>query len=135
MVRPREGARGRGPRGVGVMGASNKPFAEVLPHEPPPCWIGGHVDAYAFYGGVPRVTVPDNPKTAVVRACRYEPQLQRSYAEMAEHYGTVVLPARPLKPRDKAHVETAVQIAERHILAALRDQRFFSGAALNQAIT
>ena len=130
-----DGTLSQGHLFVAVLGASNKTFAEAFPNEQLPCWIAGHVHAYAFYGGVPSVTVPDNPKTAVVRACRYEPQLHRSYAEMAEHYGTVVLPARPLKPRDKAHVETGVQIAERHILAALRDQRFFSVGALNQAIT
>jgi transposase len=120
---------------VAVLGASNQTFVEAFPNEQLPCWIAGHVHAYSFYGGVARVTVPDNPKTAVVRACRYEPQLHRSYAEMAEHYGTVVLPARPVRPRDKAHVETGVQIAERQILAPLRDQRFFSVGALNQAIT
>jgi transposase len=119
---------------VAVLGASNKTFVEAFPNEQLPCWIAGHVHAYTFYGGVARVTVPDNPKTAVVRACRYEPQLHRSYAEMAEHYGTVVLPARPVRPRDKAHVETGVQIGERQILAPLRDQRFFSVGALNQAI-
>ena len=68
---------------VAVLGASNKTFVEAFPNEQLPCWIAGHVHAYAFYGGVASVTVPDNPKTAVVRACRYEPQLHRSYAEMA----------------------------------------------------
>jgi transposase len=78
--------------------------------------------------------VPDNPKTAVIHACRYEPVLHRTYQEMARHYGTVILPARVKKPRDKAKVESGVQIAQRQILAALRDQRFFSVAELNQAI-
>ena len=119
---------------VAVLGASNKVFAEAFPNEQLAAWIAGHVHSYSFYGGVARITVPDNPKTAVVRACLYEPQLHRSYQEMAEHYGTVVLPARPRRPRDKSKVETGVQIAERQILAALRDQRFFSVAALNQAI-
>lgn len=132
---PSDGTVSQGHLFVAVLGASNKTFAEAFPNEQLPCWIAGHVHAYAFYGGVASVTVPDNPKTAVVRACRYEPQLHRSYAEMAEHYGTVVLPARPHKPRDKAHVETGVQIAERHILATLRDQQFFSVGALNEAIT
>ena len=77
---------------------------------------------------------PDNPKTGVTKPCRYEPVLHRTYQEMAAHYGTVVIPARPKKPRDKAKVEAGVLIAERDILAALRDQRFFSVGELNQAI-
>ena len=81
-----------------------------------------------------RITVPDNLKTGVVRPCRYEPVLHRSYQELAEHYGTVILPARIKKPRDKAKVEVGVQIAERQILAALRDRRFFTVAELNAAI-
>jgi transposase len=119
---------------VAVLGFSNKIFAEGFPNEQLDCWIAGHCHAYASYGGVAKVTVPDNPKTAVAKTCRYEPRLHRSYQEMAEHHGTVIIPARPKKPRDKAKVETAVQIAERQILAVLRDQRFFSLAALNQAI-
>jgi transposase len=97
-------------------------------------WIAGHCRAFEFYGGVSRAVVPDNPKTAVIHACRYEPVLHRTYQEMARHYGTVILPARVKKPRDKAKVESGVQIAQRQILAALRDQRFFSVAELNQAI-
>jgi transposase len=83
---------------------------------------------------VARVTVPDNLKTGVASPCRYEPVIHQSYQEMAQHFGTVIIPARVRKPRDKAKVETGVQIAQRHILAALRDQRFFSVAELNQAI-
>jgi len=97
-------------------------------------WIAAHCHAYAFFEGVARITVPDNPKTGVARPCRYEPLLHRSYQEMAEHYGTVIIPARSRKPRDKAKVEVGVQIAERQILAALRDQRFFSVGELNAAI-
>jgi transposase len=119
---------------VAVLGASNKVFVEAFPNEQLDHWIAGHCHAYAFYGGVPKITVPDNPKTAVTQPCRYEPRLHRSYQEMAEHYGTVILPARPKKPRDKAKVEAGVQLAERQILAALRDQRFFSIGELNQAI-
>ena len=119
---------------VAVLGASNKTFAEAFPNEQLPCWIAGHCHAYAFFGGVAKITVPDNPKTGVLRPCRYEPLLHRTYQEMAEHYGTVILPARPARPRDKAKVETGVQISERQILAVLRDQRFFSVEALNQAI-
>jgi transposase len=119
---------------VAVLGASNKVFAEAFPNEQLDSWIAGHCHAYAFYGGVARITVPDNPRTAVTQPCRYEPRLHRTYQEMAEHYGTVILPARPKKPRDKAKVETGVQIAERQILAVLRDQRFFNLGALNEAI-
>jgi len=119
---------------VAVLGASNKTFTEAFPNEQLPAWIAGHCHAYTFMGGVARITVPDNPKTGVLRPCRYEPVLHRTYQEMAEHYGTVVIPARAARPRDKAKVETGVQIAERRILAVLRDQRFFSVGALNQAI-
>jgi transposase len=119
---------------VAVLGASNKIYAEAFAHEQLENWVAGHAHAFAFYGGVTRAVVPDNPKTAVIHACRYEPVLHRSYQEMAAHYGTVILPARAARPRDKAKVETGVQIAERQILAPLRDQRFFSVAELNQAI-
>jgi transposase len=119
---------------VAVMGFSNKTFVEAFANERLEHWIAGHCHAFSFYGGLTRAVVPDNPKTAVTRPCRYEPVLHRSYQEMAAHYGTVILPARIKKPRDKAKAETGVQIAERQILAPLRDQRFFSVAGLNQAI-
>lgn len=119
---------------VAVLGASNKTFAEAFANQQLPSWIAAHCHAYAFFQGVARVTVPDNPKTGVIKACRYEPMLHRTYQEMAAHYGTVVIPARPKRPRDKSKVEAGVQIAERHILAALRDQRFFSIGELNQAM-
>jgi transposase len=119
---------------VAVMGFSNKTYVEAFANEQLEQWIAGHCHAFAFYGGLTRAVIPDNPKTAVIRPCRYEPILHRSYQEMAAHYGTVILPARVRKPRDKAKVETGVQIAERQILAPLRDQRFFSVAELNQAI-
>ena len=119
---------------VAVLGASNKMFVAAFPNEQLDAWIAGHCQAYAFFGGVARVTVPDNPKTGVTHACRYEPRLHRTYQEMGEHYGTVILPARPLKPRDKAKVETSVQIAERQILAVLRDHRFFTLGELREAV-
>ena len=119
---------------VAVLGFSNKTYVEAFANEQLEHWIAGHCHAFLFWGGVVRAVVPDNPKTAVSRPCRYEPLLHRSYQEMASHYGTVILPARVRKPRDKAKVETGVQIAERQILAPLRDQRFFSVAELNQAI-
>lgn len=119
---------------VAVLGASNKIYVEAFADQTLPSWISAHVHAYGFYGGVPPLTVPDNTKTAVVKCSRYEPLLHRTYQEMAEHYGTTIIPARPHRPRDKAKVETAVQIAQRQILAALRDLNFFSIGELNQAI-
>jgi transposase len=119
---------------VTALGFSNKTYAEAFPNEQLENWIAGHCRAFSFYGGLTRAVVPDNPKTAVTRPCRYEPVLHRACQEMARHYGTVILPARVKKPRDKAKVETAVQIVERQILAPLRDHRFFCVAALNQAI-
>ena len=119
---------------VAVMGFSNQTYAEAFANEQLEHWIAGHCHAFAFFGGLTRAVVPDNPKTAVIHPCRYEPVLHRSYQEMAAHYGTVILPARVRKPRDKAKVETGVQIAERQILAPLRDRRFFSVSELNQAI-
>jgi len=119
---------------VAVLGASNKTYAEAFENEKLAAWITGHVHAYEFFGGVARVTCPDNPKTGVIRPCFYEPKLHRSYQEMAEHYGTVIIPARPRKPRDKAKVEAGVQIAQRQILAALRHHTFFSVGSLNEAI-
>ncbi len=119
---------------IAVLGASNRTFVQAFANEQTPAWIKGHIEAFHFFGGVTRAVVPDNTKTAVIRPCRYEPGLNRSYQELAEHYGTVILPARPRSPRDKAKVETGVQIAERQILAVLRDQRFFTVGALNLAI-
>jgi len=92
------------------------------------------VRAFEFYQGVPKLVVPDNTKTGVTKACRYDPDLNPTYQEMAMHYGIGVVPARPYKPRDKAKVESGVQLAERWIIAALRHRRFFSIEELNQAI-
>lgn len=119
---------------VAVLGASNYTFAEAFESMQLPCWIEAHVHAFEYFGGVTRLVVPDNPKTGTTHACRYEPQLNRSYEDLAAHYGTVILPARAKKPQDKAKVEEAVQNAERRILAALRDQKFFSLAELNAAV-
>ena len=119
---------------VAVLGASNKTYVEAFADEQLAAWIAAHCHAYAFFQGVARITVPDNLKTGVISPCRYEPLLHRSYQEMAEHYGTVIIPARIKKPRDKAKVEGAVLIAERQILAALRDQRFFHLGQLNATL-
>jgi len=119
---------------VAVLGASNYSYAEATRTQRVPDFIGSHVRAFDFFGGVARAVVPDNLKSAVTRTCRYEPELQRSYEHMAQHYGTAVVPARPYKPRDKAKVEVAVQIAQRFILARLRNRVFHTLSSLNEAI-
>jgi len=105
---------------VAVMGASNFTYVEATWTQGLADWIGAHTRAFAAIGGVPCLVVPDNAKVAIIKACLYEPQVNRTYAEMAAHYGTAVLPTRPRRPRDKAKVETAVLIIERWILARLR---------------
>jgi transposase len=119
---------------VAVLGASNYTYAEATDRRDLSSWIGSHIRALEFFGGVPMVVVPDNWKTGVQDACYYEPDLNPTYREWAEHYGTAVIPARVRKPRDKAKVENAVLVAERWILAALRKRTFFSVTELNQAI-
>jgi transposase len=117
-----------------VLGASSYTYAEAALTETLPDWIGAHVRAFAFLGGVTQLLVPDNTKTAVSKPCRYDPDLNPTYYEMAKHYGAGILPARVRKPRDKAMVEVGVLVAQRWILAALRHRKFFSLAELNQAI-
>ncbi len=119
---------------VTCLGASNYTYAEATPTQELAHWIGSHERAFAFFGGVPRVVVPDNLKSGVTDPCRYEPGINRTYQELAHHYGVAVIPARPKKPRDKAKVEKAVQEVERQILAPLRHERFTSFAELNGAI-
>jgi transposase len=119
---------------VAVLGASNYTYAEATSTQELENWIGSHIRTFEFLGGVPRLVVPDNTRSGVNRACRYEPDLNRTYHEMAMHYGVAVLPARPYKPRDKAKVENGVQVVQRWIVAALRHRRFFSLAELNAAI-
>jgi transposase len=97
-------------------------------------WIAAHMRAFEFLGGVPEIVVPDNLKSGVTKSCRYEPAVNRTYEEMASHYGVAVIPARRMKPRDKAKVEAGVLLVERWILAALRKRKFFSLAEVNQAI-
>ena len=99
-----------------------------------PDWIGAQVNGLAAIGGVPKALVPDNLKAGVTKPSRYEPGINRTYQDLADHYGCVVLPTRIIRPRDKAKVEVAVQIIERFVLAKLRNQRFFSLAELNAAI-
>lgn len=119
---------------VAVLGASSYTYAEATFAQDLPSWIGSHCRAFAFFGGVPEVIVPDNLKSGVTSASRYEPDINPTYQEMAAHYGTVVIPARPRKPRDKAKAEVGVQVVERWILAVLRNRTFFSLTELNQAI-
>jgi len=119
---------------VAVLGASNYTYTEATHTQQVADWIASHQRAFAFFGGVPELVVPDQLKSAVVLSCRYEPGVQRTYQEFAQHYGTVILPARPAKPRDKAKTEVAVQVCERWILARLRHQTFFSLVALNARI-
>jgi transposase len=119
---------------VAVLGASNYTYAEATRTQQVPDWVASHQRAFQFFGGVTAAIVPDQLKSGVVVPCRYEPGLQRTYDEFAQHYGTVILPARPAKPRDKAKIEVAVQVAERWILARLRHETFFTLAALNARI-
>lgn len=119
---------------VAVLGASNYTYAEAGWTQSLADWIGAHQRAFEFFGGVPEIVVPDNLKSGVSKPCRYEPELNRGYEEMAAHYGVAVIPARARKPRDKAKAEVGVQVVERWILAALRKHKFFSLSEVNQAI-
>lgn len=119
---------------VAVLGASNYSYAEATLTQGLPDWIGSHVRTFRYLGAVPEIVVPDNLKSGVHRAHRYESELNPTYAEMARHYGVAIIPTRSAKPRDKAKAEVAVQIVERWILARLRDRPFFSLAELNGAI-
>jgi transposase len=134
IVDPKTGERTEVELFVAVLGASSYTYAEATLTQRVPDFIASHVRALEFFGGVPAALVPDQLKSAVTRADRYEPGLQRSFEELARHYGTTVLPARPAKPRDKVLVEVGVQVAERWILARLRNRTFFSLAELNEAI-
>jgi transposase len=120
---------------VATLGASNYTFVEASLAQDLPSWIKSHVLAFEFFGGVPQILVPDNLKSGVSNPCRYEPDINPTYQDLAEHYETTVIPARSGKPRDKAKVESAVLVAERWILAALRNHTFFSLQELNKAIS
>jgi transposase len=111
---------------VAVMGASNFTYAEASWTQALADWIGAHTRAFEAIGGVPKLLVPDNTKVAVIKACLYEPQVNRTYADMAAHYDTAILLARPRRPRDKAKVEAAVLIVERWLLGRMRHRRFYS---------
>jgi transposase len=119
---------------IAVLGASNYTYVEATWSQSLPDWIGSHVRTFAALGGVPEVLVPDNLKAAVTQVHRYEPVLNRTYADLAQHYGVAVVPARAAHPRDKAKVEVGVQVVERWILAGLRHHTFFSLTDVNTVI-
>ena len=120
---------------VSVLPYSGYAYAEAFLDERQEAWIDAHVNAYRFYGGVTRILVPDNLKTGVIKNTKAETVLNRSYREMAEHYGTAVIPARPRTPKDKAFVEGSVGVVSTWVIAALRNRQFFSLAELNEAIS
>src|SRR5450631_3672004 len=119
---------------VAVLGASSFTYAQATWTQGLADWISGYVGALEAIGGVPALLVPDNTKVAVIKACLYDPQINRSYADMAAHYSTAILPARPRRPRDKAKVEQAVLMVERWLLGRLRHRTFHSLADVNAAI-
>ena len=119
---------------ISSMGYSGMPYAEAFTSKCKQSYIAAHVNAFKYYGALPLIIVPDNDKSAVTKASRYDPEINRTYYEMAEHYGVAILPARPAKPKDKAIVETSVGIIETWIMAALRNEVFFSLGEMNSAI-
>jgi len=119
---------------VAVLGASSYTFAHATLGQDLPNWIECHILAFEFFQGTSQLIVPDHPRTGVTRACRYEPDLNRTYLEMAQFYHLAIMPARPYKARDKAKVEVAVLLTERWLIAVLRHEKFFSLAELNQAL-
>lgn len=119
---------------VGVLGASNYTYADGTYSQSLPDWLSSHARMFDYFGGCPEVVIPDNLRAGVSKACRYDPQLNPGYQQLAEHYQVAIIPARPYKPKDKSKAEVAVQIVERWILARLRHHTFFSLAELNQCI-
>lgn len=119
---------------VATLGASGHTYAEATATQTLADWLGSHVRSFEFFGGVPELVIPDNLKSAVTRTCRYDPDVNPSYQQLAEHYRVVIIPARPRKPKDKSKAELSVQLVERWILARLRKITFFSLAELNRCI-
>lgn len=134
IIDPKTGQRLEVELFVAVLGASNLTYADVTMSQKVADFVPSHVRALEYFGGAPAIWVPDQLKTAVILACRYEPGIQRTYEDFARHYDSAVVPARPYKPRDKAKVEVAVQVAQRWILARLRNETFFSLEALNARV-
>ena len=119
---------------VAVLGASNYTYAEATWSQSLRDWLSSHVRTFEFFGGIPEMVVPDNLRSGVSKACRYDPELNPSYQQLAEHYQVAILPARPYKPKDKSKAEVGVQIVENWILARLRHHTFFTLAEANQRI-
>jgi transposase len=134
VIDRRSGERRNAQIFVAVLGASSFTYAQATWTQGLADWISGHVGAFEAISGVPALLVPDNTKVAVIKACLYDPQINRSYADMPAHYGTAILPARPRRPRDKAKVEQAVLMVERWLLGRLRHRAFYSIAEVNAAI-
>ena len=119
---------------VAALSSSQYTYVEAFLSQSQECWIAAHVNAYRFFGGVTRILIPDNLKTGVDKASWYTPIINKTYHELAEHYGTAVIPARVRKPKDKPNAEGAVGIISTWIIAALRNQKFFSLRELNASI-
>ena len=134
LVDPRTGECKTAKLFVAVLGASNLTYVEPVLSEDLPTWVQCHVNAFTYFGGVPEIVVPDNLKSGVTKPDYYDPELNRTYASLAEHYGTAVIPARIRKPRDKAKVEQGVLLAERWVIAVLRHREFHSLGELREAV-
>ena len=119
---------------VAVLGASNYTYAEATWSQGLRDWLSSHMRTFEYFGGIPEMVVPDNLRSGVSKACRYDPELNPSYQQLAEHYQVAILPARPYKPKDKSKAEVGVQIVENWILARLRHHTFFTLAEANQRI-
>lgn len=132
---PADGEKKKASIFVTTWGASNYTYAEAHPGQTLTSWISGHVRALEYFGGVPVLLVPDNIKAGVTSACYYEPDLNPTYQEFAQHYGTAVLPTRVMHAKDKAKVEKGVQTVEYWLIAPLRKRQFFSIAEINQALS
>lgn len=131
---PKTGVKYQAQIFVAVLGASNYTYAEATPNQDLRNWLGSQTRAVEYFGGVPRVIVPDNLKTGVTKACYYDPEINPAYQDWARHYGAVVIPTRVRAPKDKAKVEAGVLLVERWILAKLRNLYFFSLVELNREI-
>jgi transposase len=119
---------------VAVLGASSFLYAEATRSQELLYWVTAHVHAFESMGGCPAIVVPDNLRSGVTRAHRYEPEINATYQEMADHFGVAIIPARSYKPRDKAKAEAGVLLAERWIMAVLRNERFTSLGQANVRI-
>ena len=133
LIDPKTGEVWEAPLFVAVLGASNYTYAEATLDQQMGSWIGAHVRALEFFGGCPQLVVPDNTRTGVSRACRYEPDLNRTYLEMAQFYGVAIMPARRYKARDKAKVEAAVLLSERWLIAVMRHDNFMRSRSFAMA--